>query len=68
MARKKKNSAFSKVVSFFIALSKDLGLTITAEGVESKEQKDSLVQLNCDNIQGFFYKPPLPEAEFVKLL
>ena len=57
-----------KLIKHIIALSKDLGLTITAEGVESKEQKDSLVQLNCDNIQGFFYKPPLPEAEFVKLL
>lgn len=57
-----------KLIKHIIALSKDLGLTITAEGVESKEQKDSLVQLKCDNIQGFFYKPPLPEAEFVKLL
>lgn len=57
-----------KLIKHIIALSKDLGLTITAEGVESKEQRDSLVQLQCDNIQGFFYKPPLPEKEFVKLL
>ncbi len=57
-----------KLIKHIIALSKDLGLTITAEGVESKDQKDSLVQLQCDNIQGFFYHRPLPEAEFVKLL
>ena len=43
-------------------------MTITAEGVEHEFQKNSLVDLKCDDIQGFFYNPPLPEAEFTRLL
>ncbi len=57
-----------KLIKHIIALSKDMGLTITAEGVEHEEQKNTLLSLKCDNIQGFYYKPPLPEQEFVKLL
>lgn len=57
-----------KSIKHIIALSKDLGMTITAEGVEHEFQKNSLVDLKCDDIQGFFYNPPLPEAEFTRLL
>lgn len=57
-----------KLIKHVIALSKDLGMTITAEGVESEEQKNSLQSLNCDSIQGFYYKPPLPKEDFSKLL
>lgn len=57
-----------KSIKHIIALSKDLGMTITAEGVEHESQKNSLMDLKCDNIQGFFYSPPMPEKEFVKLL
>ena len=57
-----------KSIKHIIPLSKDLGMTITAEGVEHESQKNSLMDLKCDNIQGFFYSPPMPEKEFVKLL
>lgn len=56
-----------KLIKHIIALSKDLGMNITAEGVEYESQKNKLLLLNCDNIQGYFYKPPLPEKEFVNL-
>ncbi len=56
-----------KLIKHIIALSKDLGMNITAEGVESEEQKDSLLKLNCDSIQGYYYHPPLPKEDFVKL-
>ncbi len=57
-----------KLIKHIIALSKDLGMNITAEGVEYESQKNKLLLLNCDNIQGYFYKPPLPEKEFASLL
>ena len=37
-----------------------------AEGVETKEQKDFLIQNGCVNIQGYFYGKPVLAEEFEK--
>jgi diguanylate cyclase (GGDEF)-like protein/PAS domain S-box-containing protein len=46
-----------------IALSKSLNLRVIAEGVETSEQKDFLVENTCENIQGYFYAKPLSASE-----
>ncbi|MBL0709013.1 MAG: EAL domain-containing protein [Sulfurimonas sp.] len=46
-----------------IALAKSLSLRIIAEGVETKEQKDFLVENGCKSIQGYFYSKPIPAQE-----
>jgi len=46
-----------------IALSQALYLDVIAEGVETKEQRDFLVQNACRNIQGYFYSRPIPAHE-----
>lgn len=51
-----------------IALSKELGICVTAEGVESQEQVEFLKNIDCDSIQGFYYSKPLPLAEYEMLL
>jgi diguanylate cyclase (GGDEF)-like protein/PAS domain S-box-containing protein len=51
------DSAITKAV---IALGKSLNLDIIAEGVETKEQKDFLVNNGCKNIQGYYYARPMP--------
>ena len=51
-----------------IALATSLNLNIIAEGVETKEQKDFLVQNGCKNIQGYYYSKPIPAYEFELLL
>jgi len=51
-----------------IALASSLNLNIIAEGVETKEQKDFLVQNGCKNIQGYYYSKPIPAKEMEELL
>ncbi|MEA1983792.1 MAG: EAL domain-containing protein [Campylobacterota bacterium] len=51
-----------------IALGDDLNLKVIAEGVETQEQKEFLIENGCDNIQGYFYSKPVPADEFEKIL
>jgi|GEM_PF-5716941 len=44
-------------------LSRKLGLTIVAEGIENKEQVAYIVANDCDFAQGYYYKKPMPEHE-----
>lgn len=47
------------IVKTIIALAKNLGLDMIAEGVETKEQLDFLVAEGCVNIQGYYFSKPL---------
>lgn len=57
-----------RLLEHTIALAKELGLYVTAEGVEKEEQVDFLKEMKCDSIQGYYYSKPLPEGEFEGLL
>ena len=54
------------IVKAVIALAKALNLKIIAEGVETKEQKDFLINNQCHNIQGYFYSRPVEADELEK--
>ena len=49
-----------------ISLANSLNLKVIAEGVETQEQKDFLVENGCNNIQGYFYSKPIP-ADDIKV-
>jgi len=56
------------IVQTVLDLSRILGLKTTAEGVETEDQRDLLLSMGCDSIQGYLYSKPLtPEAlkEFI---
>lgn len=53
------------IVQAIINMSKDLGLEIIAEGVESKEQLDMLIEMGCQNFQGFYFDEP-NSAEYIE--
>ena len=56
------------IVETIIALSRSLGLEVIAEGVESAEQRDLLLESGCRYYQGFFFSRPLPEDAFTAYL
>jgi EAL domain-containing protein (putative c-di-GMP-specific phosphodiesterase class I) len=62
------DNASVALVRTIIALANNLGLEIIAEGVESREQVDFLLQEGCENIQGYYYSKPLPAEEIEELL
>jgi diguanylate cyclase (GGDEF)-like protein/PAS domain S-box-containing protein len=51
-----------------IALAKSLKLKVTAEGVETKMQRDFLIENECKDIQGYFYSKAIPAVELEALL
>ncbi|MCA1754623.1 MAG: EAL domain-containing protein, partial [Spirochaeta sp.] len=53
----------AEIVSSMLAMAHGLGLEVVAEGVETKEQLDFLVERDCKEIQGYYFSKPLvPEA------
>jgi len=59
------NLAVTKTI---IGLGHTLGLTVTAEGVESAADADVLRHAGCDELQGFYFARPMPQAHFMAWL
>ncbi|MCW8982522.1 MAG: EAL domain-containing protein [Gammaproteobacteria bacterium] len=59
------SAAIAKTIG---AMARSLHLDLIAEGVETQEQVDFLIDCGCDAIQGFYFSRPVPAAEFEKLL
>ncbi|WP_263428375.1 EAL domain-containing protein [Arthrobacter sp. NicSoilB8] len=51
------------ILNAMISMAHGLGLTVTAEGVESAAQAGYLMNLDCDSLQGFLFSGPQPQAE-----
>ena len=52
------------IVRTIVELGHNLGLQVVAEGVEGRENLESLIGLGCDHAQGYFFSQPLPRREF----
>lgn len=59
------NNAISQtLVKDLVNICKDFGMLCIAEGVETRWQKDALLDVGCVYGQGFYYSKPLPPAKF----
>jgi diguanylate cyclase len=56
------------IVRAIITLGHALDLTVVAEGVETREQLESLTELECDVVQGFLFSKALSPEDFEELL
>ncbi|MDH3461753.1 MAG: EAL domain-containing protein, partial [Burkholderiaceae bacterium] len=56
------------IVRAILAMAGTLGLSVTAEGVETLEQARALKALACDSLQGYFFSKPVPAGDIPALL
>jgi diguanylate cyclase (GGDEF)-like protein/PAS domain S-box-containing protein len=56
------------IVTAIVAMGKVLNLKLVAEGVENEEQETKLRSLKCDEMQGFFFSPPMQAEDATNFL
>ncbi|MFK8251061.1 putative bifunctional diguanylate cyclase/phosphodiesterase [Ancylobacter terrae] len=56
------------IIDCVVRLGRALGITVTAEGVETREQLRYLQQVGCHHVQGFLFAPPMPVARVEQFL
>jgi EAL domain-containing protein (putative c-di-GMP-specific phosphodiesterase class I) len=62
-----KNSTKRKIIRTVARLAKDMGILVVAEGIETGAERDTVIELGCDLLQGFLFArpgPPFPEAQW----
>lgn len=56
------------IVEGLIELAHKIGITVIAEGVEIKDQYSVLRDINCDEIQGYYFSRPISADEFERFI
>ena len=62
------NERGKKIIMHTISMSKDVGLGLIAEGVETADQAQFLENCGCDTAQGYLYAKPMPVQDAEKYL
>lgn len=62
------NERVDKILASVAKMASDLGMTVTAEGVEDLKQVQFLKEIGCDYVQGFAYAYPMEKAKADRFL
>lgn len=62
------NTNGDKLLEHTVSLALELGMHVTAEGVEYEWQSNYLRHIGCESIQGFLFSKPVQKDEFELLL
>jgi len=56
----RESSNATAIIDSVIEMAHRIGLRVVAEGIETRTQSDRVLHLNCDELQGFYFSPPVP--------
>ena len=56
------------IVKAIVSLAHGLGMSVVAEGVETKAQRGQLAEFGCDEFQGYLFSRPRGSADILDLL
>jgi EAL domain-containing protein (putative c-di-GMP-specific phosphodiesterase class I) len=56
------------IVQAIVTMAHAVGVAVTAEGVETREQQEFLTLIGCNHLQGFLLSGPLPADRLTELL
>jgi len=59
------DSANQAILKAIVSLGQNLGLNVIAEGVETELQRDFLISIGCNEMQGYLYSKPIPFNQIV---
>nr|WP_137830252.1 EAL domain-containing protein [Methylobacterium sp. L1A1] len=62
------NPSTAAIVQAIVDLGVGLGMTITAEGIETEDQLASLKKQGCNEIQGYYYSRPLHANDVLRFI
>jgi EAL domain-containing protein (putative c-di-GMP-specific phosphodiesterase class I)/GGDEF domain-containing protein len=62
-----RNPANERVINMIVSLGQALGMSVTAEGVETQEQMNRLLDAGCKNAQGWYYSKAVPIEQVLSL-
>ena len=65
---RQENARASAIVRQMIALTRELGITSLTEGVETRQQHDSLMEMGCELYQGYWFAKPMPIEDFERFI
>ncbi|MCR4617048.1 MAG: EAL domain-containing protein [Lachnospiraceae bacterium] len=55
-----------EIIPSMVYTFKNIGFSITAEGVETEQMVEKMRSIGCDYLQGYYFSKPIPAEEFVK--
>lgn len=62
------NPDYAALIRAVVTLAHSLNMKVTVEGVESREQLDTITELGCDFVQGYLFSKPLPARQAEEFL